>query len=162
MPATGEVVSSHLAVRAAPGTHARLLRVLHQFRQDGQFDVVLAIRAQRAGDGAWWYELSLPGRPNGQRGWVRGDLVDLRPATIRILVHFAERLIEVLRIYDNRVLLSALAAVGKPGTEPPLGRDYYVQARYVPSDPFYGTFVLVTSASSKLPNWPDGGFAGIH
>ena len=32
----------------------------------------------------------------------------------------------------------------------------------MPSDPFLGTFVLVTSASSKLPNWPDGGFAGIH
>jgi lipoprotein-anchoring transpeptidase ErfK/SrfK len=162
LPATGELVSSHLAVRAAPGSQARLLRVLHQFRQDGQFDVVLAVRAQRAADGAWWYELSLPGRPNGQRGWVRGDLVDLTPALNRIVVHVDERRIEVRRISDNRVLLSAVAAVGKPGTETPLGRDYYVQARYVPSDPFYGTFVLVTSASSKLPDWPDGGFAGIH
>jgi lipoprotein-anchoring transpeptidase ErfK/SrfK len=162
LPATGELVSSHLAVRAAPGSQARLLRVLHQFRQDGQFDVVLAVRAQRAADGAWWYELSLPGRPNGQRGWVRGDLVDLSPALNRIVVHVGERRIEVRRISDNRVLLSAVAAVGKPGTETPLGRDYYVQARYVPSDPFYGTFVLVTSASSKLPDWPDGGFAGIH
>jgi len=162
MPATGELVSSHLAVRAAPGSHARLLRVLRRFRQDGQFDVVLAVRAQRAADGAWWYELSLPGRPNGQRGWVRGDLVDLSPAVNRIVVHVAERRIEVRRISDDRVLLSAAAAVGKPGTETPLGRDYYIQARYVPSDPFYGTFVLVTSASSKLPDWPDGGFAGIH
>ena len=162
LPATGELVSSHLAVRAAPSSDARLLRVLHRFRQDGQFGVVLALRAQRAGDGAWWYELSLPGRPNGQRGWVRGDLVDLSPAANRIVVHVAERRIEVRRISDDRVLLSAVAAVGKPGTETPLGRDYYVQARYVPDDPFYGTFVLVTSASSKLPNWPDGGFAGIH
>jgi hypothetical protein len=162
LPATGELVSSQLAVRAAPGSHARLLRLLHQFRQDGQFDVVLAVQAQRAADGAWWYELSLPGRPNGQRGWVRGDLVDLSPAVNRVVVHVRERRIEVRRISDNRILLSAVAAVGRPGTETPLGRDFYVQAGYVPSDPFYGTFVLVTSASSNLPNWPDGGFAGIH
>jgi lipoprotein-anchoring transpeptidase ErfK/SrfK len=162
LPAVGELVSSNLAVRAAPSSHAHLIRVLHQFRQDGQFGVVLAVRTQRAADGAWWYELSLPGRPNGQRGWVRGDLVDLSPAVNRIVVHVGERRIEVRRISDDRVLLSAVAAVGKPGTETPLGHDYYVQARYVPDDPFYGTFVLVTSASSKLPDWPDGGFAGIH
>jgi L,D-transpeptidase catalytic domain len=162
LPAAGELVSSNLAVRAAPGSHSRLLRVLHRFRRDGQFGVVLAIGAQRAGDGAWWYELSLPGRPNGQRGWVRGDLVELRPAANRIVVHVRERRIEVQRITDERVLLSAVVAVGKPGTETPLGRDFYVQARYVPDDPFYGSFVLVTSASSKLTDWPDGGFAGIH
>jgi lipoprotein-anchoring transpeptidase ErfK/SrfK len=162
LPAAGELVSSNLAVRAAPGPGARLLRVLHRFRQDGQFGVVLAVRAQRAADGAWWYELSLPGRPNGQRGWVRSDLVDLRAAANRIVVHVGERRIEVRRIADDRVLLSAVVAVGKPGTETPLGRDYYVQARYIPDDPFYGSFVLVTSASSKLPDWPDGGFAGIH
>jgi L,D-transpeptidase-like protein len=161
LPATGELVSSRLAVRAAPSSHARLLRVLQRFRQDGQFAVVLAVHAQRD-DGVWWYELSLPGRPNGQRGWVRGDLLDLQPALNRIVVHVRERRIEVRRVADNRLLLRAVAAVGKPGTETPLGRDYYVQARYVPEDPFYGTFVLVTSASSKLPDWPDGGFAGIH
>lgn len=161
LPATGELVSSNLAVRAAPRSHARLLRVLHRFRQNGQFAVVLAVREQRVG-GGWWYELSLPGRPNGQRGWVRGDLVDLQPALNRIVVHVGERRIEVRRIADGRLLLSAAVAVGKPGTETPLGRDYYVQARYVPEDPFYGTFVLVTSASSKLSDWPDGGFAGIH
>jgi hypothetical protein len=76
---------------------------------------VLAVRAQRAADGAWRYELSLPGRPNGRRGWVRGDLVDLRPAVNRIVVHVGERRIEVRRIAGDRVLLSAVVAVGKSG-----------------------------------------------
>ena len=162
LPAAGELVSSRLAVRAAPSSHAPLLRLLHRFRQDGQLGIVLAVREQRGPRGDSWYELSLPGRPNGQRGWVRGDLVDLQPAVNRIVVHVGERRIEVRRIADGRVLLSAVAAVGKPGTETPLGHHFYVQARYVPDDPFYGSFVLVTSASSKLPDWPDGGFAGIH
>ena len=29
-------------------------------------------------------------------------------------------------------------------------------------DPFFGPFVLVTSAYSKLSDWPGGGLVGIH
>jgi lipoprotein-anchoring transpeptidase ErfK/SrfK len=43
-----------------------------------------------------------------------------------------------------------------------LGRDFFVQGRYLPGDPFFGPFVLVTSAYSKLSDWPGGGLAGIH
>jgi lipoprotein-anchoring transpeptidase ErfK/SrfK len=34
--------------------------------------------------------------------------------------------------------------------------------RYIPDYPFFGPFVLVTSAYSKLSDWPGGGLAGIH
>ena len=162
LPAAGELVASRVVVRAAPDAHARLLRVLHQFRPDAQFEIVLAVDARRGSDGLWWYELSLPGRPNGQRGWVRGDLVDLRPVTTRIVVRVRARRLEVLGVPDNRLLLSAVVAVGRPGAETPLGRDFFVQARFVPHDPFFGPFVLETSAYSKLSEWPGGGLAGIH
>jgi hypothetical protein len=161
LPAAGELVSSRAAVRAAPSSRARLVRVLHQFRS-GQFRVVLAVGARRGTDGRWWYELSLPGRPNGQRGWVRGDLLDLRPVSNRVVVQVAARRIEVRRIVGNQLLLNAVVAVGKPGAETPLGRNFYVEGRYVPADPFYGTFVLVTSAYSRLSDWPGDGLAGIH
>src|SRR5262249_57160972 len=39
---------------------------------------------------------------------------------------------------------------------------FFVQARFVPRDPFFGPFVLETSAYSKLSDWPGGGLAGIH
>jgi hypothetical protein len=162
LPAAGELVASRVAVRAAPDAHARLVRVLHQFQPDAQFEIVLAVDARRGSDGLWWYELSLPGRPNGQRGWVRGDLVDLRPVTTRIVVRVSARRLEVLGVPDNRVLLSAVVAVGRPGAETPLGRDFFVQARFVPRDAFFGPFVLETSAYSKLSEWPGGGLAGIH
>lgn len=162
MPAAGELVSSAGAVRAAPDTRARLVRTLRRFRSDGQFQVVLAVAARHAADGGWWYELSLPGRPNGQRGWVKADLLDLHPVANRIVVHVAERRIEVRRIGDGRLLLAGTVAVGKHGAETPLGRDFYVQERYVPTDPFYGAFVLVTSAYSRVSDWPGGGLAGIH
>jgi len=162
LPAAGELLTWNAAVRAAPGSNARLVRVLHRFRSADQFTEVLAIRARRGSDGLWWYELSLSGRPNGQRGWVRGDLVDLRPVVNRIVVHVAARRIEVWRIAGHKLLLGAVVAVGKPAAPTPLGRDFFVQARYVPDDPFYGVFVLVTSAYAKLSDWPGGGLAGIH
>jgi hypothetical protein len=141
---------------------ARVLRVMHQFRSASQFQIVLAIRARRGLDGRWWYELSLPGRPNGQRGWVRDDLVDLQSMENRIVVHIRARTLEIRRISDDKLLLHAVIAVGKPGAETPIGRNFYVQAAYAPDDPFFGPFVLVTSAYSKLSEWPGGGLAGIH
>jgi lipoprotein-anchoring transpeptidase ErfK/SrfK len=162
LPAAGELLASRAAVRAAPDSQARVMRVMNQFRPDSQFQVVLAVKARRGSDGAWWYMLSLPGRPNGQRGWVRGDLVDLHPMKNRIVVHVASRKIAVRRISDGKLLLRAVVAVGKPGAETPLGRNFYVQARFAPDDPFFGPFVLETSAYSKLSEWPGGGLAGIH
>jgi lipoprotein-anchoring transpeptidase ErfK/SrfK len=138
------------------------VRVLHRFRADGQFAVVLAIARRSGADGSWWYELSLPGRPNGERGWVQGELLDLHALPNRIVVRVGERRIFVRRIADNRLLATGIVAVGKPGAETPLGRNFYVQRRFVPSDPFFGRFALETSAYSKLSDWPGGGLAGIH
>jgi len=162
LPAAGELLASRAALRAAPSPHARVVRILNQFRPDSQFQIVLAVKARRGSDGGWWYMLSLPGRPNGQRGWVRGDLVDLRRVQNRIVVHVRRRTIEVRRISDGKLLLRGVVAVGRPGAETPLGRNFYVQARFAPGDPFFGPFVLETSAYSKLSDWPGGGLAGIH
>ncbi len=162
LPAAGELLVSRAAVRAGPNAHARVLRVMNRFRTDAQFQIVLAVQARRGSNGAWWYMLSLPGRPNGQRGWVPGDLVDLHPVRNRIIVHVTARTIEVRRIADGKLLLRSVVAVGKPGAETPIGRDFYVQGRYAPDDPFYGPLVLETSAYSTLSEWPGGGLAGIH
>jgi lipoprotein-anchoring transpeptidase ErfK/SrfK len=136
--------------------------VLGQFGSDSQFRVVLAVAARRGLDGGWWYELSLPGRPNGQRGWVPAADVDVRGVLNRIVVHVRARTIEVVRIADGKVLLRGIVAVGKPGSVTPVGRDFYIQARVASTDPFYGPVVFVTSAYSGLSEWPDGGLAGIH
>ena len=110
MPAAGELLAPSVIVRAAPSAEARVVREMKQFRKDSQFQVVLAVKARRGSDGTWWYMLSLPGRPNGQRGWVRGDLVDLQPMNRRIVVHVASRTIAVRRISDGKLLLRAVAA----------------------------------------------------
>jgi lipoprotein-anchoring transpeptidase ErfK/SrfK len=161
LPAAGELVSARAVARAAPDRAARPVRLLHRFRADGQFAVVLAIARRKSAEGPW-YELSLPGRPNGQRGWVQGALLDLHPVPNRIVVRIRARRIFVRRIADDRLLATGIAAVGKRGAETPVGRDFYVQRRFFPTDPFFGSFALETSAYSKLSDWPGGGLAGIH
>jgi lipoprotein-anchoring transpeptidase ErfK/SrfK len=160
-PAAGVPLRT-LVVRAQPSRAARVVRRMGRFRDDLQFQIVLALSERRGSDGAWWYRLSLPGRPNGQRGWVRSDAVDVSPVTNRIVVKLGTRRIEVHRIRDGKVLLRGIVAVGRPGAETPLGRNYYVQSAFVPTDPFFGTFALETSAASRLTEWPDHGIVGIH
>ena len=63
---------------------------------------------------------------------------------------------------DARLLLQDAVAIGKPGAETPIGRDFYVQSRFVPTDTFFGVFALETSAYSALTDWPGGGVVGIH
>jgi hypothetical protein len=123
---------------------------MRRFRADAEFQVVLALESRRGPDRAWWYRLSLPGSPNGARGWVRAEAVDVRPVVNRIVVRLASRRLEVRRVRDGKLLLRSVVAVGAPGSETPRGRDFCVQSAFVPTDPFYGEFALETSAFARV------------
>jgi lipoprotein-anchoring transpeptidase ErfK/SrfK len=159
-PAAGELTRT-VAVRSAPDPSARVVRTMRRFRPDHQFQIVLALASHRGRDGAWWYRLSLPGHPNGARGWVRADAAEVRPVVNRIVVHLDARRIEVRRVRDGRLLLRSTVAVGSVGTETPRGRDFYVQSAFVPADPFFGTFALETTAFARVTDWPTN-VVGIH
>jgi lipoprotein-anchoring transpeptidase ErfK/SrfK len=161
-PAAGELLVPQVYVRRAPDRHAQVVRVLGQFRKDFRPLVVLALEARIGSGGSRWYRLSLPGRPNGRRGWVPADAVRVRPVTRRIVVHRAARTLEVRRLADGKRLFQARVAVGTANAPTPLGRNFYVQWRYSPTDPFYGPFALETSAYSRISDWPGGGVVGIH
>jgi hypothetical protein len=123
---------------------------------------VLALSSRRGAEGALWYRLSLPGHPNGARGWIRADAAELRPVTNRIVVRLGARRLEVRRVRDGKVLLRSVVAIGKPGSETPHGRGFYVESAFVPTDPFYGSLALETSAFSPVTDWPGDGVVGIH
>lgn len=138
------------------------MRVLRQFRPDFHPEIVLALEARQDTAGDWWYKLSLPGRPNGARGWIRSKLVDVHPVRNKLVVRRAARVLEVRRVDDAKLLLRARIAVGKPSAQTPLGRDFYVRSRFVPSNSFLGVFALETSAYAPLSDWPGDGVVGIH
>jgi lipoprotein-anchoring transpeptidase ErfK/SrfK len=162
LPAAGVIRTARLVVRAEPSRSAKVVRTLRRYRSDRQFQIVLALSSRQGIDGRRWYRLSLPGRPNGRRGWVRADFVDVTRVTNRIVVGLSSRRIEVRRLRDGKLLLRGVVAVGAPGAETPRGRNFYVQSAFVPTDPFYGTYALETSAGSRLTDWPDDGIVGIH
>jgi hypothetical protein len=135
--------------------------VLPRFRAEAQFQIVLALGSRQGADGAWWYRISLPGRPNGARGWVPADAAEVRPVRNRIVVRLDARRLEVRRLRDGKLLLRTTAAVGAVGSPTPLGRDFYVQSAFVPTDPFYGTFALETTAYARVTDWPTN-VVGIH
>ncbi len=122
---------------------------------------MLALSSRRGTDGAWWYRLSLPGRANGARGWVRADAADVRPVRNRIVVSLEERRIEVGASATGRLLLRGVVAIGRPEAATPRGRDFYVESAFVPQDPFYGDFALETSAYARVTDWPSN-VVGIH
>lgn len=159
-PAAGELLRA-VTVRARPGPSAPIVRRLRRFRSDGQFQIVLALTSRRGADGALWYRLSLPGHPNGARGWIRADTAEVRPVTNRVVVRLAARRLEVRRIRDGKLMLRSVAAVGAYGSETPRGRSFYVQSAFVPTDPFYGTFALETTAFARVTDWPTN-VVGIH
>jgi lipoprotein-anchoring transpeptidase ErfK/SrfK len=162
LPQAGEIVVPRVVVRSAPAPNATAVRVLREFRPDHRPQLVLALEARTGSGGALWYRLSLPGRPNGGRGWVPASALRLRQVANRIVVRRGARKLEVRRIADGRVLLRAPVAVGAPSAPTPLGRGFYVQWRYAPGDPFYGPLALETSAYASITDWPGGGVVGIH
>lgn len=160
LPAAGELVAT-TNVRADPRPGAPIVRLLRRFRADDQFQIVLAVARRRGADGSWWYRLSLPGPPNGAQGWVPAAAVEVRPVVNRIVVRLGQRRLEVRRVRDGRLLLRSVVAVGAAGSETPRGRSFYVQSAFVPTDPFYGTFALETSAYARVTDWPTT-VVGIH
>jgi hypothetical protein len=158
-PAAGVLTADAVVVRRQPSAGSAPIKRMAQFRPDYRRQEIFAVSERTGSDGKPWYRISVPMRPNGTMGWIPAESAELAPTANRIVVHRRSRTIDVYA--HGRHALHAVVAIGAPGMETPVGR-YYVQARFVPDDPFLGVFALETSAYSKLSEWPGGGVVGIH
>jgi hypothetical protein len=158
-PAAGQLNVTTTIARAEPSDTARRVTVIHQFRSDFRAQYVLAVAGHRDSDGVLWVKLRLQLRPNGTYGWIKASAVQLKTMHNKLVVHRGLRKIDM--VHDGVVVAEAPVAIGSPGRETPLG-NFYVTARFVPDDPFLGTFAVETSAYSKMTEWPGGGLVGIH
>jgi lipoprotein-anchoring transpeptidase ErfK/SrfK len=159
-PAAGQLLVNAAPARVAPSPDARVIKVMHMFRDDYRTQEILALSTAVGKDGKPWYRISIPMRPNGTKGWIPARSVSLAPTVSQIVISRSARTIDVY--WHNKRALHAIVAVGAPGMETPVGH-YYVAARFVPyQDPFLGVFAVETSAYSRLTEWPGGGVVGIH
>jgi lipoprotein-anchoring transpeptidase ErfK/SrfK len=122
----------------------------------------LAIGEGVGPNGASWYHIRLPIRPNGSTGWVRASDVTTAAINHDIRVDLSEHRLD---LYERGQKVSSYpVAVGKAETPTALG-DYYItlKARPVKTRNIYGDLIMMISAfSEQLPNWPNGGQAAIH
>jgi hypothetical protein len=146
-----------------PTTKARKVGNLRLLTEDGFAEVYLLLSRWTDRGGNDWVRVRLPGRPNGQKGWVRREaLGDFNRVTTRIVVDKKN-----LRatLYDSgKKVFSARVGVGAPSTPTPSGQFYIREKfRVQPGGTIYGTHAIGTSAyAPTLSDWPGGGVVGLH
>jgi lipoprotein-anchoring transpeptidase ErfK/SrfK len=107
-------------------------------------------------------KLRIPGRPNGQIGWVESGALGLFHVNHLLVVVNREQ----LRMYfysGGRQIWSAPVGVGKAGTPTPTGH-FWIDERFTITDPSSGyyPYAFGTTDYSTLSDWPGGGVVGIH
>jgi lipoprotein-anchoring transpeptidase ErfK/SrfK len=154
---------SPVVARAAPKASAKVvwrIPVLSRFARDSTKLLVTRVSVRK---GVRWAEVLLPKRPNGSRGWVLRDRMELTSTSIRVRIDVGDRRLSVFR--DNRRILHVPVAVGQAGTPTPTGR-WFAIAETLPGVPgaFLGTFILpITGFSETLNEFAGGdGRVAIH
>jgi lipoprotein-anchoring transpeptidase ErfK/SrfK len=105
----------------------------------------------------------VPERPNGRPGWIRAAAT--RPGAVGVSLHVdrSARRLTVRR--GARVLRRVRVAVGRPGTETPLGRFAVTdKLRTRRPDSPYGCCAIALSGHQPklLAGWPGGDRLALH
>ena len=157
-PASAFVLVPTAAVRSDASANSRRIAVFPQFRKDFR-PTVLQVLGRKRSRGVDWLQVSVPGRPNGRRGWVAARVLHVQPVVRRILVDLSARRLRLVE--QGRTLFTTRVAVGRRGAETPTGL-FYVTAVFRPTERYLGSYAFETSAYSKLSEWPGGGVVGLH
>jgi L,D-transpeptidase catalytic domain len=149
--------SDEVRVYARPGARDPI-RVLAPRTGFGS-PLALLVVGRRAG----WYQVLLPGRPNGAIGWARSTDVAPREVVHEVRVDLATRTLRVLE--RGEVVLSSSAAIGDAAHPTPTGRFSLTDklATGQPDGP-YGPYALgISGRSDVLTEFRGGdGQIGIH
>lgn len=160
LPAVGEALVRRVAVRRGPRSDTGVLTVMKAFRFDFRPTVFFVINRRRMADDEW-FQIRVPGRPNGRTGWVRGSRIKLLRSAgpFRIVVDRSQRRLRLYR--RHQIVMNTKVAVGTPDAPTPLG-NFYLTAGFRPDDDFLGPWAFETSAYASITDWPRGGIVGLH
>jgi hypothetical protein len=147
-------------VRYAPKTTSKSFARLHFHTEDGPLEVYMALQSRVDDGGRTWLQIRVPGRPNGQKGWIpREALGPFHLVRTRLRVNRSTLRATLYR--NGRRVWSTPIGVGKRSTPTPAGR-FYIRERLKALGGIYGPWAFGTSAYSVLTDWPGGGVVGIH
>jgi lipoprotein-anchoring transpeptidase ErfK/SrfK len=161
LPAASIATGRSVRVHRRPSTDSRVIKKMPGLRYDYRPTIFELVARERDTANDLWFQIRVPGRPNGRRGWVSAE-------SVRVLYSVADARIEIDRsrrrlrfIKGGRTVIRAPVAVGKPGAPTPLG-SFYVAAEFRPGNSFLGRWAFETSAYAALTDWPRGGIVGLH
>ncbi len=144
------------ALRASPG--GKLVARIGTRTEFGSRRV-LAVTGERRG----WLRVTAAERRNGEPAWIRASAARLGATDVWLRVDRSRRELTLRR--GRRVLRRLPVAVGRPGTETPLGRFAVTDLLHTrnPASP-YGCCALALSGhqTKLLPGWPGGDRLAIH
>ena len=152
--------SSDLAVYAAPDDS----EPMSTLPATTEFGSPTTVRVLSQDADATWLLVSLPTRPNGSTGYVRGDDVTLATIDRAIDVDLAARLLRVVD-FDGNVILETAVAIGSAENPTPTGNFYVTDLLDTGNDGgAYGPYALGISAhSDTLSEFGGGdGQIGLH
>ncbi len=158
-----ELGHGRLTARTAPSADAPALRTFGPRTPEGVTRVFLVRqRLVGAGCAATWFQVDLPIRPNGVRGWV--PVAGLRPYVVRwrIRIDLAKRRLIAYEGGRERVRLTV--AVGRSATPTPTGSFYVLERLFLrnPHGPYGPGALGLSSFSPVLTGWTRGGPVAIH
>ncbi|MEX2280556.1 MAG: L,D-transpeptidase [Acidimicrobiia bacterium] len=148
---------TRLPVFRTPGD-ARPFRVLDEQTILGTPIVVLIIR-----DTGDWMEVILPGRPNGETGWITDTGIERYEVQRQAVIDLTNR---TLRVFDgDEIILETTVGIGAPSSPTPTGTFFVTDAVpiTVPTGP-WGAYAFGLSARSDTITEFNGGdgIIGIH
>jgi len=162
LPAAAISLVDRVQVRVAPLAEARRIKTMKDLRYDYRPTIFQLIARQRNGSGEDWFQIHVPGRPNGRLGWVPAASMDVlySVSETRIEIDRSKRRLRLIGP-GGRTQLKAAVAVGTRKAPTPLGK-FYVTAAFRPGDRFLGPWAFETSAYAAITDWPRGGVVGLH
>jgi hypothetical protein len=149
-------------IRAKPSADSRTVGKLRWNTEDGMPEVYVVLQSRLDDDDRVWFEIGIPGRPNGRTGWVREQQLSAPRVVETHLTIDRGALTATLR-ERGRTIWRSRVGVGAAATPTPKG-TFWIRERLrnLGGDPLYGPWAFGTSAYSKLTDWPGGGVVGIH
>ena len=154
---TAAKVEGPVEVFRAPGD-ATPFRVLVERTILGTETVALVLGGSEA-----WLEVLLPGRPNGETGWIRAIDVDRYTVQRQAVVDLTTRTLQVLE--NDEVIFETAVGIGSPSSPTPVGTFFVTDAVRItnPTGP-WGPYAFGLSARSDTVTEFNGGdgIIGIH
>ena len=157
-----ESIVDKLEVCESPGDGQKVTFTYGMSNRFGQPMVFLAADETKDGEGYTWYQVFLPEKPNGVKGWLRASQVKTTDITHDVRIYLAAHRLDLYE--QGQKVKSYRIGVGKVETPSPLG-EYYIVEKIVPANTAgdYGALAMGTTAfSGTIRNWPGRAQVGIH